>query len=117
MYLQQKLVQQKCNAANSFDASRYLSNMGSYHVTHDAATCAPTSNSSDSIEKELFPAGEDDAGNAKGEDVITAENGFLMCIATVGNGYEIFAQGQANTSVSNCTLRLTQSGILDDDDC
>ena len=97
--------------------TEYLSSMGGYHVTHTAATCAPTGTSSESIEKELFPAGEDDAGNAKGEDVITAENDFLMCIATVGNGYEIFAQGRPDTSVSHCTLRLTQSGILNDEDC
>ena len=35
-----------------------------------------------------------------------------MCIATVGNGFEIVA-----VSDGGCTLRLTQSGILNDDDC
>ncbi len=87
--------------------TEYLSSMGGYHVTHAAATCAPTETSSESIEKELFPAGED-----AGENIITDEGGFLMCIATVGNGFEIVA-----VSDGGCTLRLTQSGILNDDDC
>ena len=92
--------------------TEYLSSMGGDPVTHAAATCTPTETSSDSIEKELFPAGEDAAGDPKGENVITDEGGFLMCIATVGNGFEIVA-----VSDGGCTLRLTQSGILNDDDC
>ena len=54
--------------------TEYLSSMGGYHVTHTAATCAPTETSSESIEKELFPAGED-AGDAEDDawSTISAE--------------------------------------------
>ena len=92
--------------------TEYLSNMGGYYVTHDtAATCVPETKNSTDIEKELFPCGED-----CGEDVITAENKFQMCIATLGNGYSIIAEMKKNEEVT-CKLTLSQSGILNKDEC
>ena len=91
--------------------TEYLSSMGGYYVTHDTATCVPEAANSTDIEKELFPCGED-----CGEDVITAENGFEMCIATVGNGYVIIADDLV-TEGKPCKLTLSQSGILNKDEC
>ena len=91
--------------------TEYLSSMGGYYVTHDTATtCVPEAANSTDIEKELFTCGED-----CGEDVITAENGFEMCIATVGNGYLIIADDLA--AEQRCKLTLSQSGILNKDEC
>ena len=92
--------------------TEYLSSMGGYYVTHaDTAGCSPNDTSSVAIEKELFPCGED-----CGEDVITAENKFQMCIATLGNGYEIIAEMKKEDEVT-CKLTLSQSGILNKDEC
>ena len=91
--------------------TEYLSSMGGYYVTHVGATCTPESKDSTAIEKELFPCGED-----CGEDVITAENKFQMCIATLGNGYEIIAEMRKEDEVT-CKLTLSQSGILNKDEC
>ncbi len=91
--------------------TEYLSSMGGYYVTHDTATCVPEAKNSTDIEKELFTCGED-----CGEDVITAENGFEMCIATVGNGYLIIADDLAAEG-KRCKLTLSQSGILNKDEC
>lgn len=91
--------------------TEYLSSMGGYYVTHDTATCVPEAANSTDIEKELFTCGED-----CGEDVITAENGFEMCIATVGNGYLIIADDLAAEG-KRCKLTLSQSGILNKDEC
>ena len=91
--------------------TEYLSSMGGYYVTHAGATCSPNDTSSVKIEKELFPCGED-----CGEDVITAVNGFEMCIATVGNGYLIIAN-DLKTEGKGCKLTLSQSGILNKDEC
>jgi len=93
--------------------TEYLSNVGGYFVTQTAgATCAPTATTSLDIEKELFPKGEDADGNIVGEDVITNENGFQMCIVSSGGGYILVA-----SNATGCTLSLTQSGIINDDDC
>ena len=91
--------------------TEYLSSMGGYYVTHAGATCAPEGKHSTAIEKELFPCGED-----CGEDVITAENGFEMCIATLGNGYLIIAD-DLKAEGKGCKLTLSQSGILNKDEC
>ena len=91
--------------------TEYLSSMGGYYVTHAGATCSPNDTSSVEIEKELFPCGED-----CGEDVITAENGFEMCIATLGNGYLIIAD-DLKAEGKGCKLTLSQSGILNKDEC
>ena len=91
--------------------TEYLSSMGGYYVTHAGATCAPKTKNSTDIEKELFPCGED-----CGEDVITAENGFEMCIATLGNGYLIIAD-DLKAEGKGCKLTLSQSGILNKDEC
>ena len=92
--------------------TEYLSSMGGYYVTHDTATtCVPEAENSTDIEKELFTCGED-----CGEDVITAENGFEMCIATVGNGYVIIADDLVAEG-KRCKLTLSQSGILNKDEC
>ena len=91
--------------------TEYLSSMGGYYVTHAEATCSPNDTSSVEIEKELFPCGED-----CGEDVITAENKFQMCIATLGNGYSIIAEMIKDDEVA-CKLTLSQSGILNKDEC
>ena len=91
--------------------TEYLSSMGGYYVTHAGATCAPEGANSTAIEKELFPCGED-----CGEDVITAENKFQMCIATLGNGYSIIAEMIKDDKVV-CKLTLSQSGILNKDEC
>ena len=91
--------------------TEYLSSMGGYYVTHTGATCSPNNTSSVEIEKELFPCGED-----CGEDVITAENGFEMCIATLGNGYLIIAD-DLKAEGKGCKLTLSQSGILNKDEC
>ena len=90
--------------------TEYLSSMGGYYVTH-AGACSPNDTSSVAIEKELFPCGED-----CGEDVITAENKFQMCIATLGNGYSIIAE-MKKKDVLVCKLTLSQSGILNKDEC
>jgi len=93
--------------------TEYLSNIGGYFVTNAATTCTPSKTSSDNIEKELFPKEEDAAGNIVGEDVIVSENKFEMCIASsAGGGYLLIAQND-----SGCKLTLTQSAILNDDDC
>ena len=93
--------------------TEYLSNVGGYFVTQTAgATCEPNGTSSVNIERELFPRGEDADGAIVGEDVITNENGFEMCIASSGGGYTLIA-----TNATGCTLSLTQSGIINDDDC
>ena len=95
--------------------TEYLSSMGGYYVTHDAVSiCIPEAANSTAIEKELFPCGE--VGDDCGEDVITAENGFEMCIATVGNGYLIIAD-DLKTEGKGCKLTLSQSGILNKDEC
>lgn len=91
--------------------TEYLSSMGGYYVTHTGATCSPNNTSSVAIEKELFPCGED-----CGEDVITSENKFQMCIATLGNGYSIIAEMKKEDEVT-CKLTLSQSGILNKDEC
>ena len=91
--------------------TEYLSSMGGYYVTHAGATCSPEGANSTAIEKELFPCGED-----CGEDVITAENKFQMCIATLGNGYSIIAEMKEKEEVA-CKLTLSQSGILNKDQC
>ena len=91
--------------------TEYLSSMGGYYVTHAGPTCAPEGANSTAIEKELFPCGED-----CGEDVITAENKFQMCIATLGNGYSIIAEMRKEDEVI-CKLTLSQSGILNKDEC
>ena len=91
--------------------TEYLSSMGGYYVTHAGATCTPNDTSSVEIEKELFPCGED-----CGEDVINAENKFQMCIATLGNGYSIIAEMKNKDKVV-CKLTLSQSGILNKDEC
>ena len=91
--------------------TEYLSSMGGYYVTHATATCSPEGKDSTAIEKELFPCGED-----CGEDVITAENKFQMCIATLGNGYSIIAEMKKKEEVT-CKLTLSQSGILNKDEC
>ena len=91
--------------------TEYLSSMGGYYVTHDTATCVPEAANSTDIEKELFTCGED-----CGEDVITAENGFEMCIATLGNGYLIIAD-DLKAEGKGCKLTLSQSGILNKDEC
>ena len=91
--------------------TEYLSSMGGYYVTHAGVTCAPKTENSTDIEKELFPCGED-----CGEDVITAENKFQMCIATLGNGYSIIAE-MKKKDVLVCKLTLSQSGILNKDEC
>ena len=92
--------------------TEYLSSMGGYYVTHDTATtCVPEAANSTDIEKELFTCGED-----CGEDVITAENKFQMCIATLGNGYSIIAEMIKDDEVA-CKLTLSQSGILNKDEC
>jgi len=91
--------------------TEYLSSMGGYYVTHAGATCAPKSKDSTAIEKELFPCGDD-----CGEDVITTENKFQMCIATLGNGYLIIAD-DLKAEGKGCKLTLSQSGILNKDEC
>jgi hypothetical protein len=91
--------------------TEYLSSMGGYYVTHAGATCTPDGADSTKIEKELFPCGED-----CGEDVITAVNKFQMCIATLGNGYSIIAEMKKKEKVI-CKLTLSQSGILNKDEC
>ena len=90
--------------------TEYLSSMGGYYATH-AGACSPNDTSSVAIEKELFPCGED-----CGEDVITGENKFQMCIATLGNGYSIIAEMRKEDEVI-CKLTLSQSGILNKDEC
>ena len=92
--------------------TEYLSNVGGYYVTTAGTTCEPTATTSESIEKELFPKGEDADGAIVGENVITTENGFEMCIVASGGGYTLFAENDGG-----CQLALTQSGILNDDDC
>ena len=92
--------------------TEYLSNVGGYYVTTVGATCEPTAATSENIERELFPKGEDGDGAIVGEDVITTENGFEMCIVASGGGYTLFAENDGG-----CKLALTQSGILNDDDC
>ena len=92
--------------------TEYLSNVGGYYVTTVGATCEPTAATSENIERELFPQGEDADGAIVGEDVITTENGFEMCIVASGGGYTLFAENDGG-----CKLALTQSGILNDDDC
>ena len=92
--------------------TEYLSNVGGYYVTTVGATCEPTAATSENIERELFPKGEDGDGAIVGEDVITTENGFEMCIVASGGGYTLIA-----TNATGCTLSLTQSGIINDDDC
>ena len=92
--------------------TEYLSNVGGYYVTTVGATCEPTAATSENIERELFPKGEDADGAIVGEDVITTENGFEMCIVASGGGYTLFAENDGG-----CKLALTQSGILNDDDC
>ena len=92
--------------------TEYLSNVGGYYVTTVGATCEPTAAPSENIERELFPKGEDGDGAIVGEDVITTENGFEMCIVASGGGYTLFAENDGC-----CKLALTQSGILNDDDC
>ena len=92
--------------------TEYLSNVGGYYVTTVGATCEPTAATSENIERELFPKGEDGDGAIVGEDVITTENGFEMCIVASGGGYTLFAENDGD-----CKLALTQSGILNDDDC
>ena len=93
--------------------TEYLSNVGGYFVTHTAGTaCVPTETSSGNIEEELFPRLDADGNIVGGEDVITNENGFEMCILSSGGGYTLTA-----TNAAGCTLRLTQSGLIDDDDC
>ena len=92
--------------------TEYLSNVGGYYVTTAGTTCEPTATTSESIERELFPKGEDADGAIVGEDVITTENGFEMCIVASGGGYTLFAENDGG-----CQLALTQSGILNDDDC
>ena len=92
--------------------TEYLSNVGGYYVTTAGTTCEPTATTSESIEKELFPKGEDADGAIVGENVITTENGFEMCIVASGGGYTLFAENDGG-----CKLALTQSGILNDDDC
>ena len=92
--------------------TEYLSNVGGYYVTQAGTTCAPSSTTSENIEKELFPKGEDGDGNIVGENVITTENRFEMCIVSSGGGYTLIAENDLG-----CKLALTQSGILNDDDC
>ena len=92
--------------------TEYLSNVGGYYVTTVGATCEPTAATSENIERELFPKGEDGDGAIVGEDVITTEIGFEMCIVASGGGYTLFAENDGG-----CKLALTQSGILNDDDC
>ena len=97
--------------------TEYLSNVGGYYVTTVGATCEPTAATSENIERELFPKGEDGDGAIVGEDVITTENGFEMCIVSSGGGYTLIANNGAEPADGGCTLTLTQSGILNDDDC
>ena len=97
--------------------TEYLSNVGGYYVTTAGTTCEPTATTSGSIERELFPAGVNDDGAIVGEDVITTENGFDMCIVSSGGGYTLIANNGAEPADGGCTLTLTQSGILNDDDC
>ena len=97
--------------------TEYLSNVGGYYVTTAGTTCEPTASTSESIERELFPAGVNDDGAIVGEDVITTENGFDMCIVSSGGGYTLIANNGAEPADGGCTLTLTQSGILNDDDC
>ena len=97
--------------------TEYLSNVGGYYVTTAGTTCEPTATTSESIERELFPAGVNDDGAIVGEDVITTENGFDMCIVSSGGGYTLIANNGAEPADGGCTLTLTQSGILNDDDC
>ncbi len=92
--------------------TEYLSNVGGYYVTTAGTTCEPTATTSANIEKELFPKGENADGAIVGEDVITTANGFEMCIVASGGGYTLFAENDGG-----CKLALTQSGILNDDDC
>ena len=69
--------------------TEYLSNVGGYYVTTVGATCEPTTTTSESIERELFPKGEDADGAIVGENVITTENGFEMCILSSGGHHLI----------------------------
>ena len=93
--------------------TEYLSNVGGYYVTQaTGATCEPTITTSENIEQELFPRVDADGNIIGGEDVITTENGFEMCIVASGGGYTLFAENDGG-----CKLALTQSGILNDDDC
>ena len=94
--------------------TEYLSSAGGYYTTDASGptTCTTTDTKSDNIEIELFPAGTNDAGEAIGEDIITSENDFLMCILETGPGYLIVAEND-----SGCKLTLSQAGILNDDEC
>ncbi len=92
--------------------TEYLSNVGGYYVTTVGTTCEPTAATSESIERELFPTDDGD-----GEDVILASNGFDMCIVSSGGGYKLIANNGAAPADGGCTLSLTQSGILNEDEC
>ena len=93
--------------------TEYLSNVGGYFVTQAATTCDPSTATSESIERELFPTDDGDVG----EDVILAGNGFDMCIVSSGGGYKLIANNGAEPAEGGCTLSLTQSGILNEDEC
>ena len=97
--------------------TEYLSNVGGYYVTTAGTTCEPTATTSESIERELFPKEVD--GAIVGEDVITTTNGFNMCIVSSGGGYTLIASTlpDPEDGTIRCTLTLTQSGILNDEDC
>jgi len=97
--------------------TEYLSNVGGYYVTTVGTTCDPTITTSENIEQELFPRVDADGNIIGGEDVITANNGFEMCIVSSGGGYTLIANNGAAPADGGCTLTLTQSGILNDEDC
>ena len=99
--------------------TEYLSNVGGYYVTNIGTTCDPTAATSESIERELFPKAQEVDGAIVGEDVITNANGFNMCIVSSGGGYTLIASTlpDPEDGTIRCTLTLTQSGILNDEDC
>ena len=99
--------------------TEYLSNVGGYFTTHTAAAdCSPSATSSENIERELFPRVDADGNIIGGEDVITLNNGFNMCVVSSGGGYLLIASTEPEQDGTiRCRLELTQSGILNDEEC
>ena len=85
----------------SLGQTEYYSSEGIYFTTSKSSTCVPNSLDSSNIELELFG----------GENVITDESGYEMCVANDLSNFKIFATN------GKCKITLNVLNVITRKDC